>query len=102
MIRDDSQNVKQPNVKRRKNAPTHSSLIVTKFLVQKSVAVINHPCYSSDLVSANFFLFPKLKKAFKRTCFENLKFIKNNLTEVLKAILNKEYSRTFQRLYERC
>ena len=43
------------------NAAAHSSIIVTEFSAETCVTVINHPSYSPDLASADFFLFPRIK-----------------------------------------
>ena len=44
-----------------RDAPAHTSAIVTAFLKKEKVTVLPHPLYSPDLVPCDFFLFPKLK-----------------------------------------
>jgi len=41
------------------NAPSHNATIVKQFLTQRKVTVLDHPLYSPDLASADYFLFPK-------------------------------------------
>ena len=51
------------------NARAHSAIPVRQFLAQKMVAVLDHPPYSPDLASANFFLFPHLMATIKGARF---------------------------------
>lgn len=39
------------------NAPAHASTLVTQYLAQRRVIIINHPPYSPDLAPADFFCF---------------------------------------------
>ncbi|UYV65965.1 hypothetical protein LAZ67_3006016 [Cordylochernes scorpioides] len=50
------------------NAPSHSSLIVRRFLAKNNVCVLNHSPYSPDLAPCDFYLFPKIKLKLKG-CF---------------------------------
>jgi len=43
------------------NAPAHSALIVREFSARNSITVLEHPPYSPDLATWDFFLFPKYK-----------------------------------------
>ncbi|UYV78807.1 hypothetical protein LAZ67_16002854 [Cordylochernes scorpioides] len=47
------------------NAPSHSSLIVRRFLAKNNICVLNHPPYSPDLAPCDFYLFPKIKLKLK-------------------------------------
>ncbi|UYV79428.1 USP2, partial [Cordylochernes scorpioides] len=47
------------------NAPSHSSLIVRRFLAKNNVCVLNHPPYSLYLAPCDFYLFPKIKLKLK-------------------------------------
>jgi histone-lysine N-methyltransferase SETMAR len=51
------------------NAPTHSSLRVLQLLGGKGISAMDHPPYSPDFVSADFWLFPKLTNVLKGKCF---------------------------------
>jgi hypothetical protein len=43
------------------DALAHASLTFRGYLAKHQTSVVPHPPYSSDLATANFFLFPKLK-----------------------------------------
>lgn len=83
----------------RKNC-AHSSIIVSQFLVKKTVTVINHP-YSLDLATANYGLFPRVKAPMKGQRFELIEDIQNNVTRHLRNILGTEFSKMFEHLYDR-
>ena len=44
------------------NASSHKYEVVKSFLASEKVKVLNHPSYSPDLSTYDFFLFPRLKK----------------------------------------
>jgi histone-lysine N-methyltransferase SETMAR len=46
------------------DAPTHSSVVVSQFLVKEGIPLLSHPPYSPDLALSDF-LFPRLKNAIK-------------------------------------
>jgi transposase len=60
------------------NAPAHQLVLVMDFLAKNNVTTLEHPPYSSDLASADFYLFPQLKSALKgqQVC-DATDFIKN-------------------------
>jgi hypothetical protein len=41
------------------NAPVHMALYVREFLATKQITVLEHPAYSADLASSDFFCSPK-------------------------------------------
>jgi transposase len=47
------------------NAPAHASLLIREFLFKNETTVVLQPPYSSDLASADLFLFPKLISTLK-------------------------------------
>ena len=55
------------------NVPSHTSIAVREFLPQNNITTLPHPPYSPDLVSCNFFLFPKLKPTSKDIILGQLK-----------------------------
>ena len=76
------------------NAPAHRSVLVKDFVGKKNAITLEHPPYSPDLVSADFYLFPRLRSALKgRRLFDATDIIKN-ATEELKR-LTKWLPRTF-------
>ncbi len=44
------------------NVPVHTAMVIHKFLAKKRNKLLSHPPYSPDLIPADYFLFPKLKK----------------------------------------
>jgi len=68
------------------NAPSHTSLIVRRFLTKNSVCVLNHPPYSPDLAPCDFSLFQKLKMKLKGIYFQDVPTIQNYSTSVLVSI----------------
>ena len=53
-----------------------------EFLATKQIIVLEHPAYSPDLATMDFFLFPKIKKILKGRHFDD----RNSTTAALKAI----------------
>ena len=68
------------------NAPAHNALNICQFPAERNVAVLDHPPYSPDLASCDFFLFPKLKEVIKGVHFPDMEAIKKAVTTDLKCI----------------
>jgi histone-lysine N-methyltransferase SETMAR len=64
---------------------------VRQFLASKQTTVLEHPPYSPDLATNDFFLFPKIKEILKGRHFEDTDDIRNNTAEALKAILQNQF-----------
>jgi len=60
------------------NAPTHQLVLVVDLIAKNNVTTLEHPPYSFDLASADFYLFPQLKSALngQQVC-DATDFIKN-------------------------
>jgi len=87
------------------NAPAHNASGIQEFLAKNNIAVLEQPPYSLDLAPCDFFLFPKLKKVIKRTCFQDSKAIKTAVTKELRAIPEEsiqECMEAWQRRLEKC
>ncbi|GBM99742.1 hypothetical protein AVEN_237668-1 [Araneus ventricosus] len=54
------------------NARPHTAIRVRQFLSTRKVTVLEHPPYSADLASADFFLFPRLKGVLKGLRFSDI------------------------------
>jgi hypothetical protein len=54
------------------NAPAHTALSVRNFSASKQITVLEHPPYSQDLASNDFFLFPKMKEMLKGRHFDDI------------------------------
>jgi hypothetical protein len=55
--------------------------------------MLEHPPYSPDLVSSDFFLFLKIKEILKARHFDD---IRSNMTEALKAIPQNQFQNCFE------
>jgi len=77
------------------NAPTHRSILVKDFLANNNVTTTEHPPYSPDLSSADFYLFPRLKSPLKGRRFCNGTDIIQNATKELKSLSKKLLSGMF-------
>ncbi|GFV65607.1 putative mariner transposase [Trichonephila clavipes] len=87
------------------NAPAHSTLSVKRFLAKHSIPVLDHPPYSPDLASCDFYLFPKVKSALKGTRFESVEAVKEKAASVLKELTKDDFQHCFQQWkirMERC
>ena len=57
---------------------THASCLVQSFLAKHQITQVTQPCYSPDLESCDFWLFPKLKSPLKGKRFQIIEGIKEN------------------------
>jgi len=57
-----------------------------EFLATKQITALEHPAYSPDLASSDFFLFPKIKEILKGRHFNDIDDIRSNTKTALKAI----------------
>ena len=75
-----------------------------EFLSTKQITVLEHPAYSPDLASSDFFLFPKIKEIMKGRHFDDIDDIRSNTT-ALKAISQNQFQNCFEgwtRRWHRC
>jgi hypothetical protein len=66
--------------------------------------VLEHPDYSPDLATNDFFLFPKIKEILKGRHFDDIDDIMSN-TSALKAIPQNQFQNCFEgctRRWHRC
>jgi len=63
--------------------------LVKDSLAKNSVTALEHPPYSPDLASADFYLFPHLKSALKERPFCDATGVIKNATEELKKAFTK-------------
>jgi len=57
----------------------------------KQITMLEHPAYSPDLASSDFFLFPKIKEILKGRHFDDVDDIRSNTTAALKAIPQNQF-----------
>ncbi|PNF34249.1 hypothetical protein B7P43_G17274 [Cryptotermes secundus] len=62
-----------------------NALSVKRYLAKNNIPVTEHPPYSPDLASCDFFLFPKIKSALKGTRFKSADAVKAKATQLLKS-----------------
>jgi histone-lysine N-methyltransferase SETMAR len=74
------------------NAPAHSAAIIQQFLTQKQVTTLNHPPYSPDLSSPDYFLFLKVKLQLKGARFDTIEGIQKTVTNQLNKISAEDFS----------
>ena len=76
-----------------------------EFLATKQIIVLEHPAYSPDLASSDFFLFPKIKEIMKGRHFDGIDDIRINTMAALKAIPQNQFQNCFEgwtRRWHRC
>jgi hypothetical protein len=83
------------------NAPSHCALNEKHSLAKKAITTIEHPRYLPDLSPANYFLFPRIKRALKGQLFDDIKAIQEGVTWHLQVITSDQYQRCFQDLTNR-
>ena len=64
-----------------------------EFLATKQITVLEHPAYSPDLASSDFFLFPKIKEILEGMHFVD---IRSNTIAALKAIPQNQFQNCFE------
>jgi len=87
----------------QRSSPTNKSK--EEFLATKQITVLEHPAYSPDLASNDFFLFPKIKEILKGRNFDDIDDIRTNTMAALKAIPQNQFQNYFEgwtRRWHRC
>jgi len=74
------------------NAPAHTAAVTAAILTKLGVSVIPQPAYSPDLATADFFLFPRIKRALKGHHLGTLENVKATATRCLKDIPIEAFS----------
>ncbi|GFU21631.1 mariner Mos1 transposase [Trichonephila clavipes] len=82
------------------NAPSHSTLVVTRFLA-KNVCVLNNLPYSPDLAPCDYSLFPKRNMKLKGCYFEDISTLQVASTHALQAIPQSDFQQAFDSLINR-
>ncbi|KAG5885734.1 hypothetical protein JTB14_000656 [Gonioctena quinquepunctata] len=63
--------------------------------------MIDHPPYSSDLASCDFFLFPKCKKVMRGRHWDKVETIKRDTTKQLKSLTPEDFQECFEQWKQR-
>ncbi|GFU10947.1 mariner Mos1 transposase [Trichonephila clavipes] len=77
-------------------APVHTANLQQQFLTKHGTIQVAHPPYSPDMSPPDFFLFPKIKNTLKGHRFQDIKTMKQNLTQQLQAIPKSEFQKCFE------
>jgi hypothetical protein len=56
-----------------------------EILATKQITVLEHPAYSLDLATSEFFPFPVIKEILKGMHFDDIDYVRSNTTAALKA-----------------
>jgi hypothetical protein len=83
------------------NVPVHTAMVIHDFLAKKSIKLLSNPPFSPDLIPADYFLFPKLKKELAGFTMTQEEF-KKEWEGVLRRVSREEFAKAFVRWYERC
>ena len=78
------------------NAYVHKCEVVKSFLASEKVKVFNHPSYSSDLNSYDFFLFPRLKKMLSGNKYTSRSSLGNASYQCLQQIPKEDCLSAFR------
>ncbi|QQP55844.1 Mariner Mos1 transposase, partial [Caligus rogercresseyi] len=78
------------------NAPCHTANSTKEFLAKKGIKVIDHPPYSPDLASADFFYFPVMKKMLEGVEIVD-KSVQKDWTRVGRAIPEDRFREAFRK-----
>jgi histone-lysine N-methyltransferase SETMAR len=83
------------------NAPVHTAAVVKDWMAARNFRLIDHLPYSLDLVPADFFLFPTIKRqlAGKTLSQETFKTMREGAA---RTIAEEDYATAFRRWFERC
>jgi hypothetical protein len=81
-----------------KNAPSHTSFAVRKFLSQNKITTPPHPPYSFYLAPCDFFLLPKLKIHLKGHHFGTGENIQAAATRALNNISSEDFLQCYERV----
>ena len=83
------------------NAPAHTSAIVTAFLKNEKVTVLNHPPYSPVLAPCDFFLFPKLKAFLAGRKYQSRQALGSAIHQYLITVPKSAYRDAFKKWIHR-
>ena len=78
------------------NASSHKCEVVKSFLASEKVKVLNHPPYSPDLNSCDFFFFPMLKKMLSGNKYTSRSFLGSAIYQCLQQIPKEDYLSAFR------
>ena len=78
------------------NASSHKCEVVKSFLASEKVKVLNHPPYSPNLSTFDFFLFPRLKKMLSGNKYASRRSLGSAIYQCLQQIPKEDYVSAFR------
>ena len=84
------------------DAPAHKSATVQKYLKESGLDVLDHPPYSPDLSTCDFWLFPRLKEMLAEHRFESCCGIGSAVYQRLQHIPKEDYRAASRKWVDRC
>ena len=84
------------------NASAHKSATVQEYLIESGLDVLDHPPYSPDLSSRDFWLFPRLKEMLAGHRFESCCGIGSAVYQCPQHIPKKDYRVAFRKWVDQC
>ena len=78
------------------NAKPHWAWITNEFLLKNHVEQYQNPAYSPDLSPYDFFLFPKLKKQFRGTWFNDDNEMVTALEQAIDSLTKEDFKNCFE------
>ena len=76
-------------------------MVIHEFLAKKRIKLLSNPPFSPNLIPADYFLFPKLKKELAGFTMTQEEF-KKEWEGVLRRVSREEFAKAFVRWYKRC
>jgi hypothetical protein len=83
------------------SAPAHNVLALWEFLAKESIMKLDHPPYLLDFAPCDFWVFPKLKAAWKGHRFSGIADIQGHVTTILQNIPEEEFLKCFEQCKHR-
>ena len=84
------------------NVPAYKSATVQEYLKECGLDVLDHPPYSPDLSTCDFWLFPRLKEMLAGYHFESRCGIGSAVYRCLQHIPKEDYRAAFRKWVDRC
>lgn len=75
---------------------------LTEFLAKKQITTTVHSSYSPKFAPTDFHLAPKLKFVMMGARYQSVSNIQQSVTKYLKTIIQSDFLRAYQNLFERC
>ncbi len=80
------------------NAPVHTVLHTHANLRASNIDTLPQPAYSPDMAPADYWFFPRVKKALRGWRFRNLDHLEQSVAQVIRMIPPSEFAAAIQQL----